>query len=194
LEQLTLPQYRDQLVVSDPATSSPGLAFLFATIAAFGSEWPDYWESLKENGVRVVSDWDTAYYGESTWWGGDRPLVLSYASSPPAEVIFAEEPLTEAPTGVIDETCYRQIEFAGVLSGTDHPDEAKALVDYMLSPEFQEQIPLAWFVFPANESAALPQEFIDHTTVPAAPASLEPDEIEANRELWIEQWTSIMVP
>lgn len=192
LEQLTLPQFRDQLVVEDPASSSPGLAFLFATIAAFGSEWQGYWEALKENGVKVVSDWDTAYYGESTWWGGDRPLVVSYASSPPAEVLFSEEPITEAPTGVIDETCYRQIEFAGVLAGSEYPEEAKALIDYMLSPDFQEQIPLAWFVFPANETVELPTEFTEYTTVPAAPASLDPVEIEANRELWIEEWTAIM--
>jgi thiamine transport system substrate-binding protein len=195
LEQLTLPEFADQLVVENPATSSPGLAFLLATIATFGEEgWQDYWRDLIDNGVKVVSDWDTAYYGESTWWGGERPLVVSYASSPPAEVIFAEEPIDEAPTGVMDESCYRQVEFAGILAGGEHPEAAGELIDFLLSPEFQAQIPLTWFVFPANESVTLPQEFVDHTIIPASPHTLDPVDIDANRERWIREWTEIVLP
>jgi thiamine transport system substrate-binding protein len=195
LEQLALPRFAGQLVVENPATSSPGLAFLLATIATFGEDgWKDYWRDLIDNGVKVVSDWDTAYYGESTWWGGERPLVVSYASSPPAEVIFSEEPLDQAPTGVMDESCYRQIEFAGVLAGTEYPQAAGELIDFMLSPEFQAQIPLTWFVFPANENVELPREFVDHTVIPASPLSLDPADIDANRERWIREWTEIVLP
>lgn len=194
LEQLTNPEFAGQLVVESPATSSPGLAFLFATIATFGEDgWQDYWRDLVANDVEVVSDWDTAYYSEFSHWGGDDPLVVSYASSPPAEVIFAEEPITEAPTAVIDEGCYRQIEFAGILDGTDHPVEAGLLIDFMLSPEFQEQIPLTWFVFPANETVELPAEFVEHTIIPASPLSLDPGLVEQNREQWIEEWTEIVL-
>ncbi len=77
LEQLTSPAFADQLVVESPATSSPGLAFLFATIATFGEDgWQDYWRDLVANDVEVVSDWDTAYYSEFSHWGGDNPLVV----------------------------------------------------------------------------------------------------------------------
>lgn len=195
LEQLTNPEYADLLVVENPATSSPGLAFLLSTIAAFGEGgWQAYWQGLVDNGVRVVGDWDTAYYAESTWWGGDRPLVVSYASSPPAEVIFADPPVDHAITGVVDEGCYGQIEFAGVLAGSGDEAAAGMLIDFMLSPEFQSQVPLTWFVFPANETVPLPQEFVDYTVVPASPNRLDPDDIEANRERWIAEWTEIVLP
>ncbi len=195
LADLADPAYAGLTVVENPATSSPGLAFLLATIAEYGDDgWQDYWRSLVDNDVNVVSDWDTAYYTEFTRYGGDRPIVVSYASSPPAEVIFAEEPLDEAPTGVVEAGCYRQIEFAGILAGTEHEAEAQALVDFMLSPGFQAQVPLTWFVFPANETVELPREFVDHTTIPAAPASIEPDDIDANRERWIQEWTEIVLP
>lgn len=195
LADLADPAYRGLTVVESPATSSPGLAFLLATIAEYGEDgWQDYWRSLVDNGVKVVSDWDTAYYTEFTRYGGSHPIVVSYASSPPAEVIFSEEPLDQAPTGVVEAGCYRQVEFAGVLAGTANPDEAAALIDFLLSPEFQAQVPLTWFVFPANETVELPQEFIDHTTVPESPASISPDIIDANREAWIEEWTEIVLP
>ena len=194
LEQLTKPEYANLLVVEHPGTSSPGLAFLLSTIATFGEDgWQQYWRDLVANEVHVVSDWDTAYYAEFSHWGGDYPLVVSYASSPPAEVIFAEEPITEAPTAVIDEGCYRQTEFAGILAGTEYPDAAGRLIDFMLSPEFQAGIPLTWFVFPANDTVALPEEFVDYTVVPASPLSLHPDTVEQNRERWIDEWTDIVL-
>jgi thiamine transport system substrate-binding protein len=117
---------------------------------------------------------------------------MSYASSPPAEVIFAEEPLDEAPTGVIEAGCYRQVEYAGILTGTAYPDSAGELIDYMLSVEFQELVPLSWFVFPANDEADLPQEFIDHTVIPTDPTRFEPEVIAENRDHWIDQWVGVM--
>ncbi|MDX1448400.1 MAG: thiamine ABC transporter substrate-binding protein [Acidimicrobiia bacterium] len=195
LEQLTNAEYADLLVVEHPGTSSPGLAFLLSTIAAFGEDgWQDYWRALVDNGVKVARDWDTAYYADSTWWGGDRPLVVSYASSPPAEVIFADPPTDEAITGVMDEGCYGQIEFAGILSGTGNEQAAELLIDYLLSPEFQAQVPLSWFVFPVNETVELPEPFVEHTVVPASPNRVDPALVEANRERWIEEWTEIVLP
>ena len=194
LEDLITEQYRGQLVVESPATSSPGLAFLLSTIAVFGEDgWKDYWQALVDNDVEVVPDWDTAYYASFSRWGGDRPLVVSYASSPPAEVIFSDPPTDVAPTGVVTDGCYRQIEFAGILDGTEFPDAAGDLIDYMLSVEFQEQIPLTWFVFPANTAAALPSEFVEHTVLPDHPANVDPALIDANRERWIQEWTELVL-
>lgn len=195
LEQLLSPEFADMLVVEDPSTSSPGLAFLLATIATFGEDgWQGYWQQLIENGVKVVPDWDTAYYAEFSQYGGDRPIVVSYATSPVAEFLFADPPVETAPTGVITEGCYRQIEFAGILAGTEQPVAAGLLIDYLASVEFQSTIPLTWFVLPANEQADIPPEFKLHTTFPAAPLGIDPATIAANRDRWIREWSEIVLP
>lgn len=194
LDDLVAPEYAGLLVVEDPARSSPGLAFLLATIERYGTEWPGYWESLIANDVNVVADWNTAYYSDFTRYGGEDPIVVSYASSPPAEVMFADPPVDEAPTGVVTDGCYRQIEFAGVLANRDHPEAAGDLIDFMLSPEFQETIPTTWFVFPANDSVALPEVFAENTVIPENPISMDPQEIADNREAWVDQWQRLVTP
>ncbi len=181
------------VTVQHPATSSPGLAFLLATVGTYGeSGWTDWWEEARANGINVANDWETAYYTDFTRYGGDTPIVLSYASSPPAEVLFSDEPLSEAPTGVIEAGCYRQVEYAGVLAGTEYPQAAGQLIDFMLSVGFQEGIPLTWFVFPANGDAQLPPEFVEHTSIPTDPIRLEPDTIAQNRDRWIDEWITVM--
>jgi len=193
LEELRDPAYASLLTVQHPATSSPGLAFVLATVDEYGEEgWLDFWADLKAGGVGIAPDWDTAYYSDFMPYGGESSMVVSYASSPPAEVIFASEPITEAPTGVIESGCYRQVEYAGVLSGTDYPEAAGELIDFMLSTEFQETIPLTWFVFPANGEADLPQEFIDHTSIPSDPAQLDAATIAESRDRWIDEWVALM--
>jgi thiamine transport system substrate-binding protein len=121
--------------------------------------------------------------------------VVSYASSPPAEVYFAEEPLEDAPTGVVlaDGACFRQIEFIGILKGTEQRAVAEKLIDFMLSKRFQEDIPLQMFVFPANETAVLPDVFIQYAEIPENPAYVSPEAIESNREAWIEAWTEAVL-
>ena len=193
LGDLADPAYADQLVVQNPETSSPGLAFLLATIAEYGDGWEDYWAALRRNGVVVTSGWEDAYYGEFVSGGGDRSIVVSYASSPSAEVIYADPPVDTPPTGVVTSTCFRQIEFAGILAGTEHRPAAELLVDFLLSPTFQEDIPLNMFVFPALASAALPEVFIDFVQMPEDPHQLDPAEIEANRNAWTERWTEIVL-
>ncbi len=197
LEALTDPTYEGLTVVENPATSSPGLAFLLATIGHFGEEnYLDYWKALRDNDVLVVDGWEEAYWGQFTAASdGDRPIVVSYASSPPAEVYFAEEPMDEAPTGVVlaDGACFRQIEFIGILKGTQKRALAEKLIDFMLSRRFQEDIPLQMFVFPANETAALPEVFVKFAEIPKNPAYVSPEAIEANREAWIEAWTETVL-
>ena len=187
--------YADLLVVQNPATSSPGLAFLLATIATYGDDgWADYWSALRANGVEVVEGWSEAYYERFTWaGGGPKPLVVSYGSSPPAEVIFADPPRDDAPTGVIEATCFRQVEFAGVLRGTGEPEAARALVDFLVSERFQAELPLNVFVYPANADVDLPAEFVDHALVPDDPLTVEPGRIEEHRSAWIDEWTDIVL-
>lgn len=197
LEALLDPAYAGMLVVENPATSSPGLAFLLATIDRFGEPgWKDYWGGLVANDVEVTAGWDQAYYGSFSGGAGegDRPLVVSYASSPPAEVIFTEPRPSTAPTGVITDGCYRQVEFAGLLAGTQHIGEATRLIEFMLSPAFQSTIPLTWFVYPAVTDVTLPPEFVEFSEVPPSPITMDSRLIEANRKRWIEEWTAVVIP
>lgn len=196
LEDLAKPDYEGLLVVENPASSSPGLAFMLATIGHFGPDkYLDYWSDLRINKVKVVEDWETAYFSEFSGSSGQGsyPLVVSYASSPPAEIIFAENALEEAPTGsiVTPETCFRQVEFVGILikEGTPNRDLAEAWVDFMLSIPFQEDMPLQMFVFPVNPSADLPEEFVQYAQLAEHPAFVPPDDIASMRDKWIEDWT-----
>jgi thiamine transport system substrate-binding protein len=197
LEQLVEPAYRDLLVVEDAATSSPGLAFLLATIAHFGPEgWQAWWADLRDNGVEVADSWEDAYNASFSGGGasqGTKPLVVSYASSPPAEVFYADPPVTESPTGVIEAGCYRQVEAAGILRGTDHEAEARQLIDFLLSEPFQEDVPLSMFVFPVRSGVALPEVFAEHAARPAAPLELPPTVIDANRDDWIDEWSDLVL-
>jgi thiamine transport system substrate-binding protein len=195
LQDLIDPAYADLLVVENPATSSPGLAFLLATIDEFGIDgWQDYWAALADNGVAVTDGWTEAYYEQFSWaGGGPRPMVVSYGSSPPAEVIFADPPRDDAPTGVIESTCFRQVEFAGILRGTEAPEAARMLLDHLVGERVQAELALNLFVYPANTAIELPQEFVDFAVVPESSRSLDPAEIDANRSDWIDEWTSIVL-
>jgi thiamine transport system substrate-binding protein len=191
------PAYKDLLVVENPSTSSPGLAFLMATIAHSGANgWQDYWTALRANGVEVVDGWTDAYYEEfsgSAGSTGERPLAVSYGSSPPAEVIFADPPRADAPTGVVESTCFRQVEFAGVLRGTDHEPEARKLIDFLISARFQNELPLNLFVYPARTDVRLPAEFTKFSVVPLSPFTMDPADIDANRQQWQDEWTNIVL-
>lgn len=195
LEDLTKPEYKSLLVVENPATSSPGLAFLLATIGTYGTKYLDFWSKLRANDVAISEGWEDAYYTKSTWSGnGDRPIVVSYATSPAAEVFFSDGKLTEPPTGNVlgDGACFRQIEFAGVFKNAKQPELARKFMDFMISPRFQEDIPLQMFVYPVNPNAKLP-DFFKFVESPKTPAKVTAEEIEANRDTWIKGWTQTVL-
>lgn len=196
LEDLLKPEYAGLLVVENPATSSPGLAFLFATIGHFGEDgYLDFWAGLMDNGLKVVNDWESAYYNEFSQWGGQHPIVVSYGSSPPFEMIFAEEELASPPTAAVvgSGSCFRQIEFVGILKGTKNRDLAEKWIDFMLSPEFQEDIPLQMYVFPVNPNAKLDAAFQQYLAIPDEPAFVSPEDIAKFREQWINDWTETVL-
>jgi len=193
LLDLIKPEYNGLTVVENPATSSPGLAFLLATIGRFGDPgYLDFWKKLKANNVLVTNGWKDAYRGQfSAASKGNRPIVVSYASSPAAEVHYSKTPMSEAPTAaVIGKGCaFRQIAFAGILKGTQKRQLAERLIDFMLDKAFQEDIPLQMFVFPANRDAVLPEVFSKYAKIAREPIIVAPAEIAANREKWIQTWT-----
>jgi len=196
LEDLALPTYKNLLTVQDPVASSPGLGFLLGTIAHFGADnWQNYWKSLKANGVHIAADWTSAYTIDFSGSSGKGkyPLVVSYGSSPPAEVLYAEKPIDTPPTAVIESTCFRQTEYVGALRGTRNPNIAKLLISYLLDIPFQESMPLSLFVFPINKKAALPELFTNFATAPTNPLTLDPEDIEKNRDSWLNTWRDIIL-
>lgn len=201
LEDLGAPIYKGLLVVEDPSTSSPGLAFLLATIARFGESgaatWKSYWAGLRSNDVLVVNGWDDAYYNEFSAEGkGSRPIVVSYATSPAYELYNAADPKpAEPPTGNIlpEGSSFRQVEFVGVLKGAKEPALARAFVDFMLSATFQNDIPLQMWVYPSNARATVPELFTKFAPVPKTPAEILPAAIDAGRDAWIREWTRIVL-
>lgn len=202
LDDLAKPEYKGLLVVEDPTASTPGLAFMLATIARYGggdstdasAAWLQYWKQLQANGVTVSPSWEQAY--NELFSGGSgkgaSPLVVSYASSPPAEVTNADTPADQAPTGAMTSTCFRQIEFTGVLRGTANEPAAQALVDFLVSKRFQEDMPSNMYVYPVNRTAAVPEVFAKYSTVVSDPLSLTPQEIGANRDRWVQQWAAAL--
>lgn len=196
LEDLVDARYRGLLVVQNPATSSPGLAFLLATIAQFGDGWRDYWRALRENEVKVVNGWSEAYLAEFTAGGGDgdRPLVVSYSTSPPAEIVYAADPKPERPaTSAMLEGCYHQVEFAGVLRGTPVPEAARTVVDWLASEQVQADIPLNMFVFPARSGVALPDVFAEFAPRPERPLELDSARVADEQSAWVDEWTEIVL-
>jgi len=192
LEQLADPAYKDLTVLESPVTSSPGLAFLIGTVARYGEDgWQDYWQRLEDNGVSVRPSWDDAYYNDYTVSGGDRPIVLSYASSPPVELVFAEGAFEEPPSAVLLDSCTSQVEYAGVLAGAEHPELARQLVEFMLSPEWQAALPMSNFVFPVID-VELPEEFTAWAPRATDPLSLPAATIDEHRDEWIEAWREQM--
>ncbi|WP_037863993.1 thiamine ABC transporter substrate-binding protein [Streptomyces sp. NRRL S-340] len=198
-DDLLKPQYKNLLVTEDAATSSPGLGFLLGTAAKYGDAgWQAYWKKLKDNGVKVVDGWEQAYNQEFSGSAGgkkakgDRPLVVSYASSPPAEVVYADPKPKTAPTGVVDGTCFRQVEYAGLLSNARNTKGGKAFLDFLISEKFQEDMPLNMFVYPVRETAAVPAVFVKYGPQAKDPQTMAPGKIAANRDQWVKTWSSLV--
>jgi len=188
LDDLTDPDYKDLLVVSSPASSSPGLSFLMATIGEKGEDWVSYWEELDANGLLVVSGWTEAYNTEFTAGGedGSRPLVLSYSTSP----AFTVDDSGESTTQALLETCFRQVEYAGVVAGAQNEVGARKFIDFLLSPDVQAAIPEAMFMYPAVADTPLPQEWEQFAPLADNPIEVSQEEIGASRDAWLRQWTA----
>jgi len=190
LDDLTRPAYRDLFVTPGAATSSPGLAFLLATIAKYGDGWPAYWKKLMANGTKLTAGWSDAWDVDYTAGGGDgdRPIVLSYASSIPDTIPKgASRPTTHA----LLDTCFRQVEYAGVLKGARNPAGARAFIDFMSGRTFQEALPDNMYVYPVDDAAPLPATWKLFAKVASSPFTLPPSEIAANRDRWLRQWGDV---
>lgn len=192
LEDLLDPKYKGLVVVENPASSSPGLAFLIATVDYFGEEkYLDWWRGMRANGLHVADGWETAYNTNFSLHGGAQPIVLSYATSPAFEQLFADPPRPDAPTAniLIDRAVFRQIEYAGVLKGARNPEMAKKFIDFLLSVPVQEDIPGQMAVYPVNSDAKVPEAFTQFSQVTVKPANVPSTVIAEKSRTWIDDWT-----
>jgi thiamine transport system substrate-binding protein len=188
-KDLTDPTYRGLTVVSNPLTSSPGLAFLATTVAGFGEGgFESYWQDLKANEVKVAAGWEEAYFTEFSGSAGmgNYPIVLSYSSSPAAEIREDGQSQTVA---LLDE-CFRQIEYIGVLAGAPNKEGANRLVEYLLSESFQSTMPGLMYVYPVNKDAEIPSEWSEFGTMARSTIGEELD-IALNRSQWQDKWSAI---
>ncbi|MEO5708642.1 MAG: thiamine ABC transporter substrate-binding protein [Nocardioidaceae bacterium] len=190
LDDLTNPAYKGLFVTPGASSSSPGLAFLLATVAKYGDAWPTYWKKLMANDTLITSGWSDAYEVDFTagGGGGDRPIVLSYASSPPFTIPKgASRPTTSA----LLDTCFRQVEYAGLLKGAKNPKGAQAFIDFMEQKSFQEALPDNMYVFPVDQDAALPTDWAKFAKVAPKPFTVPPADIAKNRDTWLREWSDV---
>lgn len=189
-DDLLEPQYANLVSVPNPATSSPGLALLLATYETYGDGWQDYWRGLRDNGLKVTAGWSDSYFVDFSApnYGGEYPVVLSYASSPPSEVIDGEP----TSTALLD-TCFRQVEYAGVLTGAENPEAAQSVVDWMLSDEVQSSLPESMYVYPVSPTATIPADWEQYAPLAKDPITMDPAQIDAKRDELLRAWTAIVI-
>lgn len=192
LDDLAKPEYKDLLVVENPASSTPGLAFVAATVGAKGDGYLDYWRQLRANGVKVVKGWTEAYSVEfSAGEGqGKYPLVVSYSTSPAFTV---DDAGTSSTTAALLGTCFRQVEYAGVIKGARNEAGAQKFIEFLLSPDVQADIPGQMYMYPAVRGTALPEEWVTFAPLSDKPLGVPASEIAAQRDRWVRDWTATVI-
>ena len=191
LDDLVKPAYDGLIAVPGATTSSTGLAFLLATIGKYGDGWSSWWQKLVANGATITDGWTQAYETDFTQGGGNGkdPIVVSYDSSPAFTVPKGSDTST---TRALLDTCFRQVEYAGVLAGAQNPAGAEALVDFMLGKRFQAALPDAMYVFPVRQGTPLPAAWARFAVQPRHPYAVSPAEISAHRDAWLREWSDIV--
>lgn len=193
IKDLTRPAFKGLTVLTNPATSSPGLAFLAATVDLFGENgWEQYWTALKANEVKVSAGWEDAYFTEFSGSSGkgNYPIVLSYSSSPAFEVRDSGEYAGESQTASVPDGCFRQTEYVGVLKNSKNPSAAKKLAEFMLTEPFQKTLADNMYVYPILATVELPKAWAEFA--PPAKNTLGGTlEINKNRKAWLTKWSEI---
>ncbi|MDO5746104.1 MAG: thiamine ABC transporter substrate-binding protein [Actinomycetaceae bacterium] len=190
LDDLTKPEYKG-LFVTINASDVTGFGFFAATVARYGADgWQDYWKKLKANDVRIVPGWTEAYQEDFTQGGNDGkyPIVLSYEGSPAYTV---DEAVTKTTTKALPDTCYQNVEYAGVLTNAKNPKNAQKVIEWLLSQSVQSQIPDNMYMYPVDSSVELPKAY------QLAPQSkeasiLKGSDVVENQEKWVKEWTELV--
>jgi thiamine transport system substrate-binding protein len=198
LADLAQPAYARLLVVPNPATSSPGQAFLFATIAGLGEEGAfAWWAQMRGNGVKVVKGWTEAYYTDFSRNGGTRPIVVSYASSPAAEVFYSKEKITESPTAnlFLKGGVFRQVEGVALVKG-GNPAALEAggqFIEFLRSAPVQTALQTSMWMYPAEAGAARADVLQQHATEPSTFDNPTAEQMQLKAKAWVQRWTKTVL-
>jgi thiamine transport system substrate-binding protein len=195
LEDLAQPAYAKLLVVQNPATSSPGYAFFLATMGGFGEEKAfDWWARLRANGLKVAKGWSEAYYTDFSRNGGKYPLVVSYATSPAAELFYAKDKPTVPPTGSLSlpGAVFREVEGVALVKGGQERAAAEKFVEFMRSAAVQQQMQTEMWMYPAEAGVAR-ADVMKHAPEPTAFDTPTEADIATKGAAWVARWTKVVL-
>ncbi|WP_048146675.1 thiamine ABC transporter substrate-binding protein [Pyrococcus abyssi] len=187
LEDLTKPEWRGKIIIEDPRTSSPGLAFMLWTIAVYKDKWLEYWAKLRDNEIQIVKGWSAAWGAFSE---GEYPVVLSYATSPAATVYYDNK--TNVRAIEFKEGNFLQIEGAGIVKGTKNKELAEKFIEFLISEKAQEKLPTTQWMYPVNKNVKLPEVY-KYALKVEKPVTIDPKEVQENLNKWLKQWEEVVV-
>ncbi|NLR73871.1 MULTISPECIES: thiamine ABC transporter substrate-binding protein [Leeia] len=199
LEDLTQPAYKGMLVVENPATSSTGLAFLAATVNHFGEQkaWA-FWEKLRDNDLKITQGWTEAYEKEFSRNGGKRPFVVSYQTSPAAELFYSEGKLKEPPTDnlYLPGSRFMQVEGVALVKGGKEAALGKAFIAFLQSEGVQQELPTSMWMFPVLQTVKLDDSYRFAQAPQGSNKNEQPVVSQNAQQLqdWVARWTRIMRP
>lgn len=176
-----------KIVIQDPRTSTPGLGLLLWVKSVYGDQAPEAWAKLKDRVLTVTPGWSEAY---GLFTKGEAPMVLSYTTSPAYHMVAEETDRYQAAE--FSEGHYIQIEVAGLLKTAPEKELARQFLAFMLEPGFQDTIPTNnWMMPVAATSEPLPEAF-GKLVQPKTTFLMDPAEVAANRQAWIDEWLKAM--
>jgi thiamine transport system substrate-binding protein len=165
LEDLLKPEWKRNLVLQDPRTSTPGLALVRYTVAVYGEAgWQGYWKKLRPQWLTLAQGWDAAY---GIFLKGEAPLVWSYTTS---QAYHAEHGDQAGRYKAIHfkEGQPVQIEGAILVKGAFQGERAarkrecaRKFLEFLISPETQKRVPKTNWMLPVLSGVELPKSFRD---------------------------------
>ncbi len=195
LDDLVQAKYAKLLAVQNPATSSTGNAFMLATIGAMGEEKAfAWWARMRSNGLKVAKGWSEAYYTEFSQNGGAYPLVVSYATSPAAELFYSNGKFTEPPTGSLNlpGAVFRQVEGVALVKGGVARLAAEKFIEFMRSSPVQQGLQTEMWMFPVEPGVAR-ADAMRFAPEPTAHSSPNPTDIASKGGDWVARWTKVVL-
>ncbi len=183
LDDLTKPIYEKKLILMNPRTSTPGLGFVAWTYVVKGDALADYWKALKPNILTMSPGWSAGY---GLFTNGEAPLVSSYTTS--AAYHYEYDKTDRYQALIFSDGHVLQVEGAGIARNAPNSKGAKLFMDFLVSEEAQNELPLTQWMLPANKNIKLPQSYIDGTPAPQKYLSYDPAKLSAA----VEQVMSVL--
>jgi len=204
LWNLTEEEWKGKVAIPSPLSSSPGRAFLTATVDYFandvdnGTDYTDWWYEMEGNDLIITSGWSEAYEthysgGYGPWTDGhigDANIVVSYCHSPGVEAFFGGN-YTNSVALNLPRASFHQVEYTGIIAGAGDAQAAAAFIDYLLSEEVNANMPTQNSMYSVLKGQDLPETdgYRHHALIPEQPAEVTPTEIAEGLEDWLVEWS-----